>query len=109
MAGFRKKGDTTFIPPIVVKEHKIYEFKGGVVKYWTVRWHYDGKALDPVFEKRDFFKTEQGLRMNKAKGLNLADFKWLQENWESVVASMTGGPVPESQPEPAAEPQDVFA
>jgi hypothetical protein len=109
MAGFRKKSESEFIPPLVVKEHKQYEFKGGVVKYWTVRWHYNGKPLDPVFEKRDFYQTDSGLRMGKAKGLNLADLKWLTENWDSVVASITGGPAPAAQPEPDAEPHDVFA
>jgi len=110
MAGFRKRGDTEFVPPIVVKEHKTYEFKGGVVKYWTVRWHYKDKPLEPVFEKREFFQTDSGLRMGKAKGLNADDLRWMSQNWEPIVASITGNPAPVVDPEPTdAEPQDVFA
>ena len=53
--------------------------------YGVVRWVVDGRAGQPVIEKREMYETEEGTpKSGKLRGINKADWDLLKENQAKV-------------------------
>lgn len=64
----------------------------------VVDWIVEGKHY-PQLEKREFFATEGGMKMGKAKGFTRKDLIVVQDKWGEIMAAL-GSKLPEDSKKP---------